>query len=81
MGRPPTSKIVKVQRPVFPPDGPWLIYDETHEWEDKNFYPDGWMREAMGGRMQAFFLAQRTAEGWLFRKRLKGDYHFKEEYE
>lgn len=24
--------IVKVQRPLSPPDGPWLVYDESREW-------------------------------------------------
>ena len=65
-------RIVKVQRPIVPPDGPWLVYDESGEICEQ-IKPTQWLREAMGGRLKAYFKAERSAqEGWKFKGRYKG---------
>lgn len=75
------TKIVHVTRPIIPPDGLWHVYDERREHEE-DFEPDaavqpynGWLREAMGGRLSCYFRAVWSIEfGWQFRQRLPGNY-------
>lgn len=65
-------RIVKIAKPVYPPDGPWRIYDETGD-IDELIEPSGWLRDAMGARMTAYFKAERSVEeGWKFKARYKG---------
>jgi hypothetical protein len=50
-------EIVKVQRPRFPLDAPWLVYDEAREHILRipdEFVPED-VKRAMGGDYQAFF--------------------------
>jgi hypothetical protein len=50
---------VKVQRPIYPPDGLWLVYDEHQKLAmaiPGQEVPAG-LREAMGTRMKAYFEA------------------------
>ena len=77
---PPTSvKVVKVCKPVVSVDGQWRAYDESLEHEDLFDPADlgerepwrGWLLEAMGARMVCFFRATWSADGWIFRKRLR----------
>ncbi len=60
------TKIVRVSRPVIPPDGPWRAIDAKGEHDDE-FYPDDWMRSAMGARMVGYFRAVWSIDGWQFR--------------
>jgi hypothetical protein len=70
------SRIVKVSRPVVPHDGPWRVTDEEGEHPDE-IYPDAWLRESMGARMQSYFVAVWSLdEGWCFVRRVKGQQFF-----
>lgn len=70
------TRIVKVQKPVYPPDGAWLAYDEAQV-HSVPFWPDEWLREAMGGRMKAYFTATWSDEsGWIFKRRVKEVLHW-----
>lgn len=72
----PKHRIVKVQRPIVPHDGPWLAYDEQHEHED-SFYPDQWMIDVMGARYKAYFTAVWSLdEGWQFVRRIKDQRYY-----
>lgn len=70
-----TTRTVKVQRPVFPPDGDWLVYDQLREHED-HFQPDQWMRETVGARMVTWWRATWSADGWIFKQRLKQNFNW-----
>jgi hypothetical protein len=70
------SRIVKVSRPVYPPDGPWRATDEQGE-HDELLYPDQWLRESMGGRMWSYYYAIWSLdEGWQFVRRIKQQLYF-----
>ena len=70
------SRVVAVMRPmVVHDDDRWLVYDESGEHEDR-IEPDAWLREAMGGRMKAYFVASPSAEGWIFKRRDKRAHHW-----
>jgi hypothetical protein len=65
------TRIVRIQRPVVPADGPWLVYDEqrVHEQHQE---PDPYMRAMMGGRMGAYFWATWSADrGWMIKRRVR----------
>lgn len=64
------TRIVKVQRPMVPANGDWLAFDERREHEEE-FQPDAWMLEAMGARMQCYFMGTWSADGWIFKRRVK----------
>ena len=72
-----TSRIVKIQRPVVPPDGDWLAFDEQEE-HIEHFQPDAHMRETVGARMVTWWRATWSAEGWIFKQRLKQNIHWPE---
>jgi len=67
-------EIVKVQRPLSPPDGPWLIYDraEKHvDHVDARTIPKH-IRDAMGCDHKAFFKgAWSSVVGWGLSQRVK----------
>jgi hypothetical protein len=66
------TRVVKVMRPIVPPDGPWRVFDQKLEHEELQ-EPTDWLREAMGGRMICFFVATWSADnGWTFTRRYKG---------
>ncbi len=66
-----TVRIVKVIRAVYPPDGPWHVYDEKHEW-DEEIYPDNDLREWVGSRPYVYLKAERGPDGWRIKSRWKG---------
>lgn len=70
-----TWRIVKVVRAVYPPDGPWHVYDENRDW-DERIMPDDWLKEAVGARPYAFFKASNSADGWIWKGRYKGPKEF-----
>ena len=65
------TRVVKVTRAIYPPDGAWIIRDESGE-IDEEIYPDSWLKEAVGNRPFCYFKAQRSANGWTFKSRYKG---------
>lgn len=46
--------IVKVQQPLYPPDGPWLAYNEDRT-VHLSFAPPADLVEKMGNRVKAYF--------------------------
>ena len=66
-----TVRIVKITRPIFPPDGAWNIRDQTGEINEE-LWPDSWIKEAVSARPYAYFKAQRSANGWEWKSRYKG---------
>lgn len=73
------TEIVKVQRPVFPPDAPWLIYDRDrkHMREvDSRAIPQ-YVRDQMGDDMKAYFVgAWSGVVGWGLSNRVSDDQEF-----
>jgi hypothetical protein len=56
-------KPVKVTRAIIPEDAPWRI--ENGDDIDEQFQPNKWLLEAMGVRLQRYFLGRRHVdEGW-----------------
>lgn len=67
-----TTRIIKITKAVFPPDGPWRIEDKTGEINEE-IWPDAALKEWMGGRSWATFYAEKhTAEGWRIKRRYRG---------
>jgi hypothetical protein len=66
-----TVRLVKVSKPIIPPDGPWLITTQDGSVAEA-IQPDERLRELVGGRMVSFYKAERTADGWKWISRWKG---------
>ena len=49
--------IVKVQRALYPPDAPWLAYDQRRTFNIM-FEPTDEVREMMGKDLKAYFKAE-----------------------
>jgi len=74
------KKLVKICRPVYPPNGPWRCYDRERKHVDEDYEPAPWVREAMGARMEGFFRAIWSAdEGWVIKRREPKMYHWIDE--
>jgi hypothetical protein len=65
----PTT-IVKVQRPIMPADGPWLVYDQTRRRERLIDTPNPSVLAAMSGDLKAYFRATWTGTAWVIRERV-----------
>jgi hypothetical protein len=50
--------IVKVQRPLFPPDAPWLVYDQRRTFH-VTMQPTAELLDMMGSDDKAWFRADR----------------------
>lgn len=66
-------EIVKIQRPITPPDGPWLVYDghraRRQLVEPADVPPH--VKVAMGDAHRAYFKATWSPPGgWVFTKRV-----------
>jgi len=57
--------IVKVQRPMAPTDGDWLVYDETrkHQWSIAANQVTSAAKRKMGRRIKAYFEAETSDDG------------------
>jgi hypothetical protein len=68
------STIVKVQRPLNPPEGPWLVYGQGKQ--NMRMVPDakvpGSVRAAMKGHAKAYFRAtwDRARGMWIVGERV-----------
>jgi hypothetical protein len=69
-------RVICIQRPIIPPDGEWLIYDEAREHVESR-YPSQFLRDLMGSRMRAFFKATWSVEnGWVITRRIRKEQHW-----
>jgi hypothetical protein len=63
--------IMKLQRPITPPDGNWLIYDEAREYE--GFIPSpeigADVRAAMGDDLKGYYEGEQLPDGRFSIKR------------
>jgi arabinogalactan endo-1,4-beta-galactosidase len=64
------TEIVKVQRPVSPPRGPWLIYGEGRK-HIRYFEPCERMCAVMGDDFKAYFEAELIDDEWRTGKRVE----------
>lgn len=73
------TETVKVQRPIFPPDGPWLMYDRDrkHVVEvDARAIPQ-YVRDQMGKDHKAYFVgAWSSIVGWGLSERVSDNQEF-----
>jgi hypothetical protein len=70
------TETVKVQRPLFPPDGPWLIYGRNHKHsrEVPHFLIPDYVKKAMGDDKKAYFVgAWSSIVGWGLSSRVKDE--------
>ena len=66
-------RVIKVQRPIVPHDGPWLLYSEDGEVYEYVEFPDPWLKEALSGRLKGYFMGRRSVDGgWEWKGRYKG---------
>lgn len=63
-------EIVKVQRPVMPPSGPWLVYDQRRK-NMQQFEPDIGTKNKMGDDYKGYFRANFTHGKWHIGDRVK----------
>lgn len=68
------TMMVKLQRPMVPPDAAWLIYDKNRQFNEfiaVNDIPSS-VTAAMRNDLKGYFEATRSDEGrWIFGKRVK----------
>jgi hypothetical protein len=62
-------EIVKVQRLLYPRNGPALIYDQKRERQQQVELPDD-VRHQMGGELKAYFEAEWSRNKWRIGKRV-----------
>lgn len=67
-------EVVKIQRPIIPPDGPWLVYDrrKKHVQEFAESRVPIFVKAALGDDLKGYFRgAWYAVDGWLFGERVE----------
>lgn len=63
--------IVKVQRPLNDPSGPWLVYDQTRMHRELIEKPPEALVRALGSDPKGYFAALWKGDRWVIGERVK----------